>query len=49
MPRPITCLPFSLSLETMEESESPETMTNVSDVHLAQGQIHRINDQPDIG
>src|ERR1700751_5356415 len=30
MPRPITCLPFSLSLDTSgEKSESPETTTNV--------------------
>ena len=31
IPRPMTCLPFSLSLETSgEKSESPETMTKVS-------------------
>ena len=37
MPRPMTCLPFSLSLETSgEKSESPETMTKVSTWGLLQ-------------
>ena len=37
IPRPITCLPFSLSLETSgEKSESPETITKVSTWSLLQ-------------
>ena len=37
IPRPMTCLPFSLSLETSgEKSESPETITKVSTWGLLQ-------------
>ena len=37
MPRPMTCLPFSLSFETSgEKSESPETITKVSTWGLLQ-------------
>src|SRR2546425_370488 len=36
IPRPMTCLPFSLSLETSgEKSESPESMKTASDESLS--------------
>ena len=50
MPRPMTCLPFSLSLETSgEKSLSPETITKVSMWSLESGQVHGVDAQADVG
>ena len=50
MPRPMTCLPFSLSLETSgEKSLSPETIDEGVDVVLGVGQVHGIDAQADVG